>query len=79
MEATTQEYIGTLEAERRYRISAVTIRKKVRAGLLTTYADPWDARRVLLKVSELEALLHGTPTQAPPKHATCCDLGGSTT
>lgn len=65
-EAGTGEFIAMREAERRYHISAVTIRKKVAAGLLQTYADPWDSRRRLLKVAELEALLNAAPEMAAP-------------
>jgi hypothetical protein len=64
------EFIGTLEAKRRYGIAPQTIRKKVAAGQLRRYVDPWDSRKRLLNVSELEALLHGTPQPTPPKRDT---------
>lgn len=65
------EYIGTLEAKRRYGIAPQTIRKKVAAGQLRCYVDPWDSRKRLLNVSELEALLHGTPQPTSLKRGEC--------
>jgi hypothetical protein len=64
--ARTDNFIGMTDAVKRYRISIMTIKKKVDAGLLQTYVHPWDGRRRMLRVDELEALLDGPPQVAQP-------------
>jgi len=60
----SEEFVGHREASRRLRVSMPTIRQRVRRGDLTTFVDPLDERRKLLRVADLEALRQPRPAQA---------------
>jgi hypothetical protein len=55
----SKEFIGMGEAALAYGLDPATLRKRIEQGRLTVFFHPRDLRYRLLKVSELETLLHG--------------------
>jgi hypothetical protein len=64
----TEEFVGHREASRRLGVSMPTLRQRVRRGELTTFVDPLDERRKLLRVADLETLRQ--PRPAHPRSET---------
>jgi excisionase family DNA binding protein len=56
-------FVGHREAARRLNVSQPTLRARVRRGDLTTWKDPLDDRRKLLRVSDLEDFLQPRPAR----------------
>ncbi len=52
----TSDLITVTFAARRLGMSEPTLRRRVREGLLTVYADPCDRRRKLVRIAEVDLL-----------------------
>ncbi len=56
-------YLTLGEAEERLKVNRVTIRRMVKAGRLSTYADPRNGRVRLLRVEDVERLERPVPAE----------------
>jgi hypothetical protein len=59
----TSDMIGSVEACRRVGVTAPTLRKRIRRGDLPVYLDPFDDRRRLIRLSDLESLRKPIPAR----------------
>ena len=60
-----QQYVGILEAARRYGTSVNNLRRRIESGALQSFSDPLDHRRRLLLVADLERFVAPRPVDAP--------------
>ncbi|GAB2516893.1 hypothetical protein CATRI_00095 [Corynebacterium atrinae] len=58
---TPPQFIHIHTAATRYGISLRTLHRRLSDGLLTRYRQPGNPHRVLLSVTELDALFYPTP------------------
>jgi hypothetical protein len=62
-EVMEQEFIGSNEAARRLGVAPLTLRQRIRGGEVPLFEDPLDARRKLIRRSDLDALRHPRPAR----------------
>jgi hypothetical protein len=61
MELEREEFINQRQAYKRFGISPMTLRSRMRAGQLPTYENPLDSRVRLFRVGDIEELSRPRP------------------